>query len=239
MLTAAVRRLHRVGAWDTALALLDGEPGQDAARLRAEILVDRHWWRLDDPAAAEAAVGALDAATVGPRYLSAQLAYTRILFGRDPRPGDEQVAEAGFHAAAHDESLRGWGSFWLGVLADRVHGHPVAAKARYDEALQLSRGARDLLLESYAVRHLGGQAIEHDRFEGEMLLRRSLYLRSALGARPQVAAAQVTLAGELSDGPERDMLRETAGATADELGLTWLQGALAPEQRQTYEASTS
>jgi hypothetical protein len=69
--------------------------------------------------------------------------------------------------------------------------------------------------------------MEHDRSEGEMLLRRSLHLRSALGTRPQVAAAQATLAGELPEGPERTILREAAGASADELGLTWVKGALA------------
>lgn len=84
----------------------------------------------------------------------------------------------------------------------------------------------DLLLESYVVRHLGGHAIERDRSEGEMLLRRSLHLRAALGARPQTAAAQVTLASQLPEGPEREMLREAARATTKELGLTWLKDAL-------------
>ncbi len=226
---AAARGLHRLGEWDAALALLDGRPGGEVAGLRAQILVDRHFWRLDDPAPAQAAVESLDPASPRALFLRAQLAYVRILFDRAPRPDDTQTADAGFRAAAQDGSLRGWGVFWLGVIADNVHADPATAKAHYDASLELCRKERDLLLESYVVRHLGGYAIEHDRSpgEGEMLLRRSLHLRSALGARPQVAAAQATLAGELPDGPERETLREIARATADELGLTWLKGALA------------
>lgn len=224
---SAARRLHRAGEWDGALALLADEPDTDVAGLRAQILVDRHWWRVDDPAPAHAALDALDPGSLQAMYLHAQLAYMRILFGRDPRSDDAQTADAGFRAAARDESLRGWGVFWLGVLADNVHADPATAKARYGEALELCRKEGDLLLESYVARHLGGHAIEHDRSEGEMLLRRSLHLRSALGTRPQVVAAQATLAGELPEGPERAMLREVARLTADELGLTWLKGALA------------
>ena len=66
-----------------------------------------------------------------------------------------------------------------------------------------------------------------------MLLRRSLYLRSALGARPQTAAAQATLAGELTPGPERDMLVEAARSAASELGLTWLNKQLAETSQPT------
>lgn len=225
-LLAAARRLHIAGAWDVALALLVDQPDADVAELRAQILVDRYWWRLDDPAPTLAALDALEPASLQAVYLRAQLAYLRILFGRDPLPDDARTATTGFRTAAHDECLRGWGAFWLGVLADNVHDDAVTAQTRYNEALDLCRKNGDLLLESYVVRHLGGHAIERDHSEGEMLLRRSLHLRSALGARPQVAAAQVTLAGELSESREREMLREAARATADDLGLTWLKRAL-------------
>ena len=49
-----------------------------------------------------------------------------------------------------------------------------------------------------------------------------LDLRAALGARPQTAAAAVTLAGELRPGEEAGQLREAAAITARELRLTWL-----------------
>jgi hypothetical protein len=228
---ALVNRLHLDGEWDGALALLDGRgtgggtgsggTGGDTAALRASILVDRRWWRLDDPAPAERAVAGLgDPALRG--YLAAQLAYTRIVFSLGPRPGDEQLVRAGLQEAAGDAALRAWATFWQGTAADHVDEDPDAARQRYGEALALCRDDGDPLLESYVARHQGGHLIERDRPAGELLLRRSLYLRSALGARPQTAAAQATLAGELPPGQERDMLVQAARSTASELGLTWL-----------------
>jgi hypothetical protein len=86
-------------------------------------------------------------------------------------------------------------------VADNIHDDPGIARQRYDEALALNRDDDDLLLESYIVRHQGDHLIKSDRPAGEMLLRRSLYLRSALGARPQTAAAQAMLADELPPAP--------------------------------------
>jgi hypothetical protein len=221
----AARHLHRAGHWDLALALLSSQSAADVAQLRAQIAVDRYWWRLDDPAPAQAALDLLDQGSLPAAYLNSQLCYLRVLFDRDPRPDDAERAEAGFQAAADDPSLRGWGTFWLGIVADNVRQDPATAETRYREALELCRSDGDLLLESYVVRHLGGHAV--DQPDRERLLRRSLHLRSALGARPLVAAALAALADELPDGPERDTLREAARITADDLGLTWLKGALA------------
>lgn len=218
-----VRHLHLAGQWDAALALYDEAVHTPA--IRAQLLVDRHWGRLDDPAEAQAAVDALPAGTTHGAYLRAQMAYHRILEG-EPRPDDAQVARAGFEAAAADESLRGWGRFWLGVHAENALDDLTMAQAHYEQAAEIARDRADLLLESYVVRHLGGIALEHDRGRGEALLRRSLHLRAALAARPQTAAAQATLAGELPDGPEKDTLNDAARATANDLGLTWLQAAL-------------
>jgi hypothetical protein len=228
--TRLVHRLHLDGEWDAALALLDGTPGdgQDPgpAATRAAILVDRYWWRLDDPAPAQRAVDTLqDPVLRG--YLAAQLAYTRILFALGPRPDDEQVMIAGLRAAAGDGTWRAWATFWLGAVADNVHGDPDTARQRYAEALVLGRDRGDLLLESYVVRHQGDHLIDSDRPAGEMLLRRSLYLRSALGARPQTAAAQALLAHRLPPGQERDMLVQAARPVAAELRLSWLARQLA------------
>jgi hypothetical protein len=207
--------LHRSGQWDAALAVLPAEPTPQ----RAQILVDRFWWRQEGGDEAEAAVEAL-----GSRYLGAQMAYARLLFEMDPREDDRQAAEAGFADAADDPELAGWGAFWLGVYADNVLTDRALAKAHYDKALNLCAG--DLFLESYVVRHLGDHAMETDRAEGERLLRRSLHLRAALGARAHVAAAQATLADELAGGTEREILREAALAAATELRIPWLIAAL-------------
>jgi hypothetical protein len=219
------RHLHRAGQWDAALAVL----GEGELELRAEVVVDRRWWRLDDPAQAQSALDRLDPASPHTALLRAQLAYTRLLFDREPLTDDAATAEADFRTAASDEALRGWAMFWLGVLADNVHLDPATAKRHYDESLSLARSGGDLLLESYVVRHLGGHASDSDPVEAELLLRRSLHLRAALGARPQVAAAQAALAGVLPPGGERQTLLELARVTAVELDLTGLRGALATE----------
>jgi len=220
MLSAA-RRLHRAGEWDTALALLRDQPAAEVARAVAEILVDRYWWRLDDAGPARAAVDRLDPEAPVTRFLRAQVAYTRLIFKLDPERDDADTVDAGFRAAAEDETLRPWGVFRLGVAAENLRGDRAGAQDRYTSALALAQAAGDLLLESTVVRHLA--AAQPDR--AEELLRRSLYLRAAVGARPQVAAAQVTLADALPDGAERDTLRQAARVTADELGLTWVRRA--------------
>src|SRR5262245_61826732 len=84
----AARQLQRAGLWAAALDLLH-EPhgtGDGAAvrALRAEILVDRHIWRLDPPGEALVAVDAVEAsdpALAG--MLRAQVAYWRHMFLRN------------------------------------------------------------------------------------------------------------------------------------------------------------
>ncbi|MEU6323457.1 hypothetical protein [Streptomyces sp. NPDC047009] len=219
---AVARMLHRVGRWDEALAVLP----TDALAERAEILVDRYWWRLDGAAAAAKAVRALspdDPVLAG--YLGAQVRYTRLLFSLGPLPEDLQQAREAFATATADARLAGWSTFWLGVLADNIDGDSAAARPAYQQALGQAREQGDALLESYATRHIGAHLLEQDREQGITLLRRSYHLRASLGARPQTAAAALTLAGELPPGAEADQLRETAGLTARELELTWLLSA--------------
>lgn len=219
----AAESLKRAGRWDLALDL----PAARTTALRAEILTDRFFWRLDDPAEAETAVAALseeDPARGG--FYDAQLAYTRLLFDLDPRPGDEERVRAGFAAASGDERLAGWATFWTGIVTEKFDGAPEQAKASYTEALDSAVQDEDLLLESYAIRHLGALALESGDASGLDDLRRSYHLRAALGARPQTAAAAATYAAELPPGPEADELNRLAARTARELGLTWLAKSL-------------
>jgi hypothetical protein len=221
--TSVPRMLHRMGRWDEALAAL---PAGTAA-LRAEITVDRFWWRLDGRTEAEEAVSALlpsDPVLAG--YLGAQVRYTRLLFGLGPLSEDLRRAREDFTAATVDARLAGWAVFWLGVLADNMDKDPDTAGSAYQQALRLARERGDALLESYVVRHLGAHLVEQDREQGLAQLRWSYHLRASLGARPQTAAAALTLAGKLQPGAEADQLREAAGLTARELGLTWLLRAL-------------
>src|SRR5262245_32675793 len=73
--------LRRARQWRAALGLLPPE----AAALRADILVERHLWRLDDPAGAIAATRALGDTPLA-TLLLALLEYWRQLFKLDGEP---------------------------------------------------------------------------------------------------------------------------------------------------------
>ncbi len=221
------RYLFRAGRWYAALRMVD-----DAnPALRAEIAVDRYWWRLTDPdeTDAEAAVDAVLAddpdSTLG-ALLRGQLRYTRVLFERGPRTDDVDRADADFAYAATEPVHTAWASFWRGVLADNLRADPATAAGHYATAYEIARRDGDLLLESYVIRHQGAHLLDEDHDRAVLLLRRSLELRAALGARPQVAAAQLALALVLPPGDEVDTLREAAAYTADDLQLSWLADAL-------------
>jgi len=201
-----VRHLERAGQWDLAL----GQLGESDPNLRAELVAERFFWQgiPADPAVINAADP--DRALL----LRARISYNHRLFKLE---GGENLDEAAIFAAAPG----GWAAFWHGVVQDNVHGDTEKANASYARALELAPD--DRFLESYAVRHLGANAMETDPARGLALLRRSLNLRAALGARPQTAAAQLALAHFVGDDdPEAKELREIALATAAELRLKWL-----------------
>jgi hypothetical protein len=215
------RRLQSSGEWDAALALL----GPDAdPELRAEIAYDRWLFRMTGHDAAEQAIAALDPGTPRARLLHGRLAYSRLLFRTTARPGDRADAEAGYRDALRDgdEHTRGWAEFHWGTLLDNIDQDADAALPHFENALALSLKTNDIALEAIAIRHLS-----HRQEQGERLrmLRRSLQLRAALGARPWTLAAQASLAAELpEDDPERAELTEIYLAGAAELGIAWLLG---------------
>jgi hypothetical protein len=215
------RVLRLAGQWDLALTALPA----DALDLRAEILVDRHLWRLDPPDEAHAAVAVVAWAgrTALAGLLDGQLRYW-LMLQTPGRPADGMAAaDESLLAAAGDPGLAGWAAFWRGVLAENIGRDRVAAAGYYAEASAAGEG--DRLLGSYVDRHIGfHRRADGDVEEAVLLLRRSLYARAALGAVPQVAAAQAALAGALPAGGEREVLLASARLTADELGLTWLRG---------------
>jgi len=229
---APARRLQRAGDWDAALRLVpDGVSG---AVLRADILTDRHAWRLDPPhEAVEAAEAIAAERPVYTQYLLAQLEYWRRLFKADGEPLGPDPADV--FAQIEGQVAPGWSVFWLGVSLENVRGDAVAAQAAYRRALPAALDAHDLLLESYIVRHQAYYLLEQDRDAGLALLRRSLDLRAACGARPHTAAAQAALAEALESGPESVLLRRLVAHTAEELGLTWLKAE--PEAAAADSAS--
>jgi hypothetical protein len=221
---APARLLQRLGQWDTALDLLGEGSGPSVAALRAEVLVDRHLWRLDRAGEALAAVAAArESHPVLAALLTGQLEYWRRLFRpRDPAIGDREPTALFAEVAAEDPTLRGWATFWRAVADENLDGDLPAAAAGYTTALEIAGVDRDLLLESYVVRHQSAYVPAGDGPGAVALLRRSLQLRAACGARPHVVAAQVALADALGQGDEADELRSIALVVAAELRLTWL-----------------
>jgi hypothetical protein len=229
-----IHALQRSGRWESALA------ATDSPRRRAEILTDRHAWRFDP---ADEALAAIDAIRSTDPALAAllfsQVVYWHRLLKFDPsdRYGTYDPVE-GFAEAAADPALAGWAAFWQGIALENLRDEPVAAAGFYEQARRASLADGDRLLESYAVRHQGAILLDGDWSTGLRLLRRSMHLRAACGARPHVTAAQRTLAQVLVEGPpgsdqrsaearaadleEARQLNEVADGTATELNLTWL-----------------
>lgn len=204
---APVRHLQRAGQWDLALGLL----GDKNADLRAEILTERFMWQLVPVDLADVNAASPELA----KLLIAQISYWHKLFELE---GGPDIDEAAVFAAAPG----GWAAFWHGVVQDNVHKNEELARAEYARAHELEPD--DRFLESYVVRHQGGHLLDTDRPKALTLFRRSIQLRAALGARPQVAAAQSLLARFLpKDDPETIELRQIVAETAEELNISWLR----------------
>ncbi|WP_262058282.1 hypothetical protein [Streptomyces sp. STR69] len=217
--TYTARRLFLLGEWDAALAVLgpDAEP-----ELRAEIAVDRWFFRIEGHEEAEKAVEALDPASPTRHLLTGRLAYSRLLFRHDPRADDRATAEAGYRAAAEsgDEKQRAWAEYHWAVLLDNIDEDPAGAVPRYETALKVATESGDGYFESYIIRHLAPHKEPAERIA---MLRRSLHLRAALGARPQTVASQALLAENLPENdPERAELLRTFRPGAEELRIGWL-----------------
>ncbi|NUP48669.1 MAG: hypothetical protein HOW97_15390 [Catenulispora sp.] len=197
----------------------DGDP-----ELRAEIAVERWFFRIEGHDEAEKAVAALDPASATALQLTGRLAYSRLLFRRGARPDDREASEAAYRAgakAARTEVERGWIEFHWAVLLDNIDDDYAAAAPHYDAALAVALSAGDRLLESITIRHTAGQ--EQDADTRIAMLRRSLHLRGAAGIRPQILAAQAALAASLPEGdPERAILTDAFRPGAEELRIGWL-----------------
>jgi len=132
------------------------------------------------------------------------------------------MAEAAYRAAIEngDEKICAWAEYHLAVLLDNIDKDAAGALPLYESALEVATQSDDGYFESYIIRHL---APHKEPAEGLAMLRRSLHLRAALGARPQAVAAQAILADNLpEDDPERAELMRTYRPGAQELRIGWL-----------------
>src|SRR5262245_56795630 len=142
---ASARRLQRAGHWDLGLDLL--ADGDDAADLRADILCDRHQWRLDDRTEAIAAIDAIRGTNHQlAMLLTAQIEYWAHLFRKNVMAGANVDAGLGeppglvadpveeFHRVAKDtddDGLRDWATFWYAVSSENVRDDLATARPLY------------------------------------------------------------------------------------------------------------
>jgi hypothetical protein len=218
------RTLQLIGEWDSALDVLDA--GRDP-ELYAEIAMERWFFQIEKHDEAEDAVAELAPDSPTALLLTGRMTYSRLLFDHNPRPDDRAASEAAYRAAVAkaeadgDEAARGWAEFHWAVLLDNIDGDFEAASPHYDRALEVALKLDDRGdLESIVIRH---QAQQKESAEEIRMLRRSLHLRAAMGARPRTLAAQAALAHSLpEDDPERAMLMEIFRAGAEELRIGWL-----------------
>lgn len=105
-------------------------------------------------------------------------------------------------------------------MLENIDEDPAGARVHYDAALGIAMRSDHGYLESYVIRHLAQYMQPAERLA---MLRRSLHLRAALGARPQTLAAQAALAYSLpEDDPERAALMQRFRSGARELRIAWL-----------------
>jgi hypothetical protein len=207
-LVAAARALGLAGHRDLAERLLSAGTQNAGERLTlaaiaAKIAVDDAVWGGTGSAAA--AVDAFAAVADGSSsvweldLLRLRMAYSGVLSGGRV-DGRALGAEARrLLDTAPDEGRAGWAAFYVGVIADNVDEDPDTARPAYRRALDAAAATGDDLLASYALRHLGGHALDGNDLDGARdLLWRSTELRERHGFVPGTLAQRILLA-ELLD----------------------------------------
>ena len=184
--TAALREQARTltlaGRWTDALKALDSAkmkvpPGETAtlafiATERGRVLADSNFFHKDDPAPALAALqeGERLARTAGDELVlsEARMQLARIDYSAAFETKDWKKPRAAFESVlAVREKLgdpKGISEtlFYLGLTYEQ-DGQPDAAFERYTKSLAIAEKERDIILQSYVRRHMGG--IQEERGE--------------------------------------------------------------------------
>jgi hypothetical protein len=204
-LVAAAQALGLAGHRNLAETLLAAGTDDDGERrtlaaTAARIAVDDAVW--GGTAAAAGAVDAYVALAPGDwevDLLRLRMAYSAVLAGRGGDGAALGPQAQRLLDAAPDPGRAGWAAFYLGVIADNVDEAPSVALAAYRQAREAAEATGDDLLASYALRHLGGHALDGDDLAAARdLLWRATELRERLGFVPGTLAQRILLA-ELLD----------------------------------------
>jgi hypothetical protein len=105
---------------------------------------------------------------------------------------------------APDAGRAGWAAFYVGAIADNIDERADVAVPAFRRALTAADETGDDLLASYALRHLGGHALDSgDLAAARDLLWRSAELRERLGFVPGALAQRILLADLLARQGDR------------------------------------
>jgi hypothetical protein len=193
--------LMRAARWDDATQLLSAADTADPAeRLRitaaqAEIAVDQDFAQQTDTAREtlqllEKALAESPESTISwdLEFLKLRKDYAAALFAKDDTADPANHADRADHAndatladrgeqlrsTAPDTARAGHAAFYVGLIADNLRDLTAEGFAAFADALELGQQSGDELLESLALRHLGG----HAHTAGDLQLARSQWERS-------------------------------------------------------------
>jgi tetratricopeptide (TPR) repeat protein len=208
--------LRLAGRWEEALEVLDAELARDlrpearAATLLAvaRTLNDRSTFgATPDEARSEAVLGELedlarerddDELLAAAHDLRGRALHARFLADRsagEPE-GELELFERARELRRPDDA-RGIAEslFHIGLVHQVVRGDGARSERYFEESYLLARDARDDVLRSYAIRHLGWTRQERGDVEGaRAAFEESLRLRERAGFLPGVGAAALALA---------------------------------------------
>lgn len=248
---AATLRLE--GRFEDALAEIDGDSTPEATIERMQILADEHLFARDR--GAEIAAGldqiAEQARTSEDSTLEAFVCSRRglalhVQFLANPDAGESPEEMALFERALRlrqeVRDLRGEAEsfFHIGLVEQMARKDEARALDCFRRSYELAKEAKDGVLMSYAIRHIGYvQQAAGNRDTAQEAFTESLELRKAAGWRPGVAAAQLALASVLADEGEHkraQTLAQNAADTMTELRLDRFRGLVAEELEELLSA---
>jgi tetratricopeptide (TPR) repeat protein len=241
------RAMTLSGRWDAALSVLEAVSGRAEksgdrkaeaalATERGRVLMDRSFFHRKDPGPARAALEeGLDLAeavkddrvAADARQYIAQLDYNDAFESKDwEKPRGAFLTVLGVRERLGDRRGVAETLFYLGLTYEQ-DGKPEPAMERYARSLAISEEVGDIVLQSYANRHIGG--IQEERAElsaARKSIDREIDLRRRGGFAVGIPFALLQKADFLAahggedGGKEAVLLLEDAIAAAEKCGST-------------------
>jgi hypothetical protein len=227
---ANAARLRLEGRWDDALGELDGIETRDALLERMEILSDQNLFVRDRRAEMEDVLQQLSdlaKATRDPALEAFVLSRGAFALhaeflanpdaGEPPKEMSLLVRALAIRQSLADRRGVAESLFLLGLVQQIERQAGPAARVFFKRSYAIAREVGDIVLMSYAVRHLGYLEQAAGRLtDAQRAFEESLALREEAGWRPGIAAAQLDLASVLAAKGDRATARALA-TSADQV----------------------